>query len=109
MKSKSRLPIWVAIVGGFVAASGVQILFYGAPAMLGFGSYTVPGPLYFPVVVLWLLVPAALAALVSVRLLRSGTKSVGGSVRVPAIVAVVLLALLSVCAGAFVSFNRWGT
>jgi divalent metal cation (Fe/Co/Zn/Cd) transporter len=111
VNSKSQLPIWATIVGGFIAASGIQILFYGygAPAIAGCCSRNVLGLLYFPLVVFWLFVPAALAALVSVRLLRSGARRVGSRITAQAVVAVAVLALLSSYVGAVVSVNTWGT
>ena len=111
VNSKSRLSIWAGIIGSFVAATGVQILFYAAPTLLGFGSYDLLGPLALPIAVLFFLVPAALATLVSVRLLRWGDPHVGDSVTVPAKLAVVLMALLSAYVGCqvglFVAFRTW--
>jgi hypothetical protein len=87
----------------------VQIFFYGAPTLLGFGAYNLPGWLYQPAVLSFLFVPAALALLFSLNRLRAAERHAGRGLSAWPIVTVSLLAILSAYLGVYVSFNTWGT
>jgi hypothetical protein len=108
-KADARLRLWAMIVCSFAVASCVQIFFYGAPTLLGFGAYNLPGWLYQPAVLSFLFVPAALALLFSLNRLRAAGLHVGRSLSAWPIVTVSLLAILSAYLGVYVSFNTWGT
>ena len=107
--AKSQVPVWALVVGMFAIASCAQILFYGAPALLRFGSYDLPSALRLPAGLLFFFGPAAIATLFSIRLLRSAAHDSQRNVRAWAIVAVLLLAILSALVGVFFSLNAWGT
>ena len=105
----TRGRLWFGIVVAFIAASGVQILFYGAPRLLGFRTYNVPDPWYTPTVLAFLFLPALLAAAFSLRRIgvvsrRPHTPRSGAQVAV-----VLVLAVVSAYLGVFVAFNVWGT
>jgi len=107
--AKRQLRLWVAIVGSFAVASCVQVLFYGAPEILGFGGYHIPRWLYEPIVLSFFFAPSAVALIFSLRLLRSTARHVGRGLSVWPVVTVAILAILSAYIGVFVSFNTWGT
>ena len=101
--------MWLLIVALFVAASLLQIIFYAAPLVLGFGAYRIPAPLYVPAVLAYFFVPAATATWGSVALIRrSRVRHNPRPIRL-AVGVIVLLACLSSYLGVFVSFNMFGT
>jgi hypothetical protein len=109
VSGKPRSLVWVGVIGFFALASAVQVAVYGAPSMLHFGSYALSSwvsPLF---AIAWLLVPAAFAAIAASRALRAASSGAGRANKVLAATSVVLLALLSIFVGAFISFNTWGT
>ena len=108
---------WAGVVATYGAASLVQILVYGAGAS---GAGTVAeatadatthwlSELFDVVIVLaWLLGPAAIATWFSASQLHFwkdiGTNRLG----VPRALALLVLPVLSIYLGAFVSINTWG-
>lgn len=109
LTSSSRARLWVRIVFTFVAASMIQVVFYGAPALLRFGSYHVAGPLYIPVVLTLFVAPALAAMLFSLRGAILLYRRLEMTVPVLAVAVIVVLAFVSAYIGVFVSFNTWGT
>jgi hypothetical protein len=109
VSGKPRALAWVGVIGFFALASAIQIVAYGAPSMFHFGSYAAPQAVRQLIVLSWFFAPAVLAAIASIRVLRAASIGVGGAVKAWAVTSVVLLALLSIYVGAFVSLNTWGT
>jgi hypothetical protein len=109
MGPKSQAQVWAIILGLFAAASCTQILFYGLPALLGFGAYHFPPGLYPPAVLLFFFGPAIIATWCSIRILRSAAPESRPGLRAWAIAVVSLLAILSAYVGVYISLNAWGT
>jgi hypothetical protein len=109
VSGKPRALAWVGVIGFFALASAIQIVAYSAPSMLHFGSYAAPQAVRQLIVLSWFFAPAVLASIASIRVLRAASIGVGGAVKAWAVTSVVLLALLSIYVGAFVSFYTWGT
>ena len=101
--------LWAKIVLAFLAASSVQALFYGAPAIFGFSGYHVSGPLYLPVVLAYFFAPALAAMAFALSRVVAFYRVAGRSVSILAVAAVIVLAMVSAYMGVFVSFNTWGT
>src|SRR5262245_4267523 len=103
------MALWFKVTVAFFAASSIQVLFYGAPALFGFGGYHVSGHLYLPVMLAFFFAPALAAMLFALHRVVAFYRQVGRSVPVLVVAAVLLLALISAYMGVFVSFNTWGT
>ena len=106
---RSLTKLWCKIAGSFLAASALQILFYGAPAIFRFGGYHVTGGMHLPVVLAFFFAPALGAMVYSLRSATLLYRRSGSVVPMFAIAGIVFLALASAYMGVFVSFNTWGT
>jgi hypothetical protein len=57
----SRLKLWAGVVAAAMAATAVQIAFYGAPSFFGFGAYHVASGWVTAAALAWAVGPALLA------------------------------------------------
>ena len=104
--TRSRPIAWLASIALFVSATALQIAIYAFVVSNGAQSKMV-WPLGLFLAVLWLLGPAALATIIAVRRFQLIAPEPGQR-STQALVALLLLPLLSAYLGVFVSFNVWG-
>jgi hypothetical protein len=103
---KSKPVAWAASSASFVAASALQVATYAVTVPSG-ALTKVADPVAIALAAIWLLVPATLATILSVR----GFQLIGSEPKsrsTQALVALSILPLLSVFLGVAVSFNLWG-
>jgi len=105
-RSGSRLFAWAGSIGSFVVATGLQIAIFGLVVPNNSLS-KLAAPIGMVLAVAWFVLPAAIATFLAVRTFRLiGPLPERRSAQ--ALLALLLLPLLSVYLGVVVSFNTWG-
>jgi hypothetical protein len=103
--SNSRLFAWAASIGAFVAATALQVAIFAVAS--GGSLPKVPVSIRLVLTIAWLVLPAIAATFLSVRVFRLiEPEAHQRSTR--ALLAIVLLPLLSAYFGVYISFNIWG-
>ena len=105
----TRLKLWAGVVAAAMAATAVQIAFYGAPSFFGFGAYHVASAWVTLAALAWAVGPALLALVAGLWRVASFRRRSNTKLSASDIAVVILLALVSAYLGIFVAFNVWGT
>ena len=112
----ARFRLWGSIALAFAAASMVQILMYARSLWSGEPVWGRGSPLggaadylYTPLVLLFFFGPGIVASMIALRILYRTYGAEGHAPPLLAVLAIVLMTIVSCYLGVFVSFNTWGT
>jgi hypothetical protein len=101
--------MWLQVVVAFTVATLMQLFLYVGPSFLARGT-ELPGALYTPYVLFFIVGPALIATVFAVSRVRRHDRACGRqSMGFASGAALTVLALLSAYLGVFVAFNTWGT
>jgi hypothetical protein len=92
-----------------MAATAVQIAFYGAPSFFGFGAYHVASAWVTAAAVAWAIGPASIALVAGLWRVAAFRRRLRTKLSASDVAVVILVALVSAYLGVFVAFNTWGT
>jgi hypothetical protein len=102
----SRPMSWIASVVVFSAAAALQVVIFGlvVPSRL---LVNVPSPLAVVIATAWLVLPPIIATLLAVRTFQLVAREPAQR-STSALIAILVLPLLSLYLGVTISFNVWG-
>ena len=102
----SRPIAWTASVGAYVAATALQVAIFGV-VVPNAALPKLIAPVGFVFAAAWLVLPAAIATFLAVRVFRLIGPDPGQR-STQALLALLLLPAASVYLGVVISFNTWG-
>jgi hypothetical protein len=102
---RSRPIAWGASVAAFIAAAALQIAIFGVVSNAALPKLA--APMGFVLAAAWLVLPAAIATYLAVRFFRLIGPDPGQR-STQALLALLLLPIISVYLGVVISFDTWG-